>query len=246
MKPLPILAVFLLGLSLVRGAIIDNLPNAMAQGGMIHIDVTFLDQASGTFASSLEFAGAVVPDLKPLSLYMPGDTINPSRPWYSLMDPTQQASMFSSRWGFRVDTDNSDNLPLGNSIGLRMISSSPNLGAYFYNTSGAGTFQPVFLTPGANHDYVLWNGTMWHPYFTMPANTPFGSTVSATFEFFLADTDATGNVDWTTTAGAVPGYSIGSQTITWAAIPEPGSIGMFVLGMALLAFSRRKAFRSAN
>jgi hypothetical protein len=226
--------------STARAVILDNLPNAMMQGGMVHIDVTFLDDASGTFASTLEFGGVVVPDMKPISLWMPGDTVNPSRPWYSLIDPTRNASMFSSRWGLRVDTDSSDILPPGRSIGIRMTSSTPNLGAYFYNTSGAGTFQPVFLTPGATHDYVLWNGLMWHPYFAMPANTPAGSPVSATFEFFLADQDAAGFVDWTTTANALAGYSIGSQTITWTAIPEPGSAGLLAAGLLLMHTVRKK------
>jgi hypothetical protein len=87
---------------------------------------------------------------------------------------------------------------------------------------------------------------MWHPYFTMPANSPYGSTVSATFEFFLADQDAVGFVDWTSTANAVAGYSIGTQTLTWTAIPEPGSVGMFLTGGFLLMLAYRKKRRGQS
>jgi len=220
-------------------AVLDTLPTAMQQGGMIHIDVVFKDQNPGTFSSSLEFGGSVVPDLKPFSIWRPGDSVNPLKPWFDEIDPTQSAMQFSSRWGFRIDTDNSDPRPSGTSLGLRMLSSTSGLGAYFYSASGNGTFQPVFLTTGAPHDYVLWSGAMWHPYFTMPAGTPYGTPVSATFEFFLADTANVGDVDWTTTASAESGYSLGTQTITWTAIPEPSALAMLVAaGAAGMIFLR--------
>lgn len=223
------------------GAVLDTLPSAMGQGGMVHIDVVFKNTANGTFSSSLEFGGSVVPDMKPLSDWSPGNTVNPVKPWYATIDPTQEAQWFSSRWGFRIDTDNSDLVPAGTALGIRMTSSTPNLGAYFYNTSGSGTWQPVFLTINSPHDYVLWSGAMWHPYFTMPSTTPYGSTVSATFEFFLANATNSGNVDWTTVAGYEPGYSIGTQTITWNAIPEPGTAVLFLAAASgWFIVSRRK------
>lgn len=226
----------------LRAAVLTSLPSAMAQGGMVHIDVVFLDQASGTFSSSLEFGGAVVPEMKPLTLWSPGNTIDPSKAYYDEIDPTQGAMQFSSRWGFRIDTDNSDLRPAGTSLAIRMTSSTSGLGAYFYNNTGIGTFQPVFLTAGSTHDYVLWSGAMWHPYFTMPSSTAYGTSVSATFEFFLADTTAIGDVDYTTLASAQPGYSVGTQTITWTAIPEPGTLGLVGCGLAIAAacFLRRR------
>lgn len=216
-----------------RAAVLTTLPNAIAQDGMVHIDVVFQDQPTAAFSSSLEFGGSVVPELKPLSLWSPGNTIDPTKPWFDEIDPSQSAMQFGSRWGFRIDTDNSDFRPVGTSLAIRMISSTPGLGAYFYNSSGAGTFQPVFLTAGSLHDYVLWSGAMWHPYFTMPAATAYGTSVSATFEFFLANTTLTGDIDYTTTAGYAAGYSVGSQTITWTAIPEPRTLGLTCCGLAL-------------
>lgn len=224
-----------------RAAVLTALPNAMAQGGMVHIDVVFTGNATGTFTSSLEFGGSVVPDMKPLTLWSPGDTIDPAKAYYDEIDPTQAAMLFSSRWGFRLDTDNSVPLPSGTSLGIRMVSATAGLGAYFYNNTGNGTFQPVFLTSGSPHDYVLWSGAMWHPYFTMPSGTPFGTTVNATFEFFLANTTNSGNVDWTTLAGYQPGYSVGTQVITWTVVPEPGVAGLLVLAglMAGIRLRRR-------
>ncbi len=234
--------VFLFGLP-SRAAVLDALPNAMAQGGMVHIDVVFTGNMSASFTSTLEFGGSVVPPMKPLTLWSPGDTINPSKAYYDEIDPTQSAMMFSSRWGFRLDTDNSVPVPTGTSLGIRMTSCTPGLGAYFYNSVGSGTFQPVFLTTAAPHDYVLWSGTMWHPYFTMPNTTPHGTTINATFEFFLANQTNSGNVDWTTTAGYEPGYTVGTQTITWTAIPEPSVMGLFIGASMALAVVRLRRGR---
>jgi len=224
--------------------VLDTLPNPTQQvtapPGMIHIDVVFKNQPAGTFFSSLEFGGAIVPDLKPLTDYVPGATINPVKPWYDTIDPMQDAQWFSSRWGFRIDGDNSDDLPSGTSLGIRMISASPGLSTFFYNTSGSGTWQSVFLTANSPHDYVLWSGMMWHPYFTVPSHTPYGSTISATFEFFLANAINSGNVDWTTVGSNVPGYSTFQQAITWTAIPEPNAIVLLCVAVGVGLLWRRR------
>ena len=219
-------------------AILTTIPSAMTQGGMIHINVTFLDQASGTFSSNVE---AGTPQMKPLALWSPGNNFDAMSPWYMTLDPTQEARQYSNRFGFLVDTGASSLIPSGKSLGIRMLSSTAGLGAYFYNTSGAGTFAPVFLTPGAAHDYVLWTGTMWHAVFTMPASTAYGTSVTAGFEFFLADTAAASGVDFTTTASAAAGYSTTTQSVSWTAIPEPSTWALLlVAGVAAAVLRRRK------
>ncbi|MCX6971610.1 MAG: PEP-CTERM sorting domain-containing protein [Verrucomicrobia bacterium] len=220
-----------------QAAILTTIPSAMTQGGMIHINVTFLDQASGTFSSNVESG---TPQMKPLALWSPGNNFDAMSPWYMTLDPTQEARQYSNRFGFLVDTGASSLIPGGKSLGIRMLSSMPGLGAYFYNTSGNGTFAPVFLTSGSAHDYVLWNGTMWHTVFTMPASTPYGTPVSATFEFFLADSAAGSAVDYTTTASAAAGYSTTTQTVSWTAIPEPSAWVLLLSAGVVAAVLRRR------
>ncbi|MEI8387490.1 MAG: PEP-CTERM sorting domain-containing protein [Verrucomicrobiota bacterium] len=230
----------LAALAQARSAVLTTIPSAMTQGGMLHVNVTFLDQASGTFSSNVESG---TPQMKPLALWSPGNNFDVLSPWYMALDPTQDARQYSNRFGFLVDTGASSLIPSGKSLGIRMLSSTAGLGAYFYNSSGAGTFAPVFQTPGAGHDYVLWNGTMWHAVFTMPASTPYGTPVSANFEFFLADTTAAGAVDYTTAASAAAGYSTTTQTVSWTAIPEPSTWAL-LLGAAAAGFAvlrRRKS-----
>ncbi|MCX7869406.1 MAG: PEP-CTERM sorting domain-containing protein, partial [Terrimicrobiaceae bacterium] len=88
-------------------------------------------------------------------------------------------------------------------------------------------------------DYVLWSGAMWHPVFVMPAGTPHGTSVNATFQMFLADAVHSGNVDWTTTASPVAGYETQTFTLSWTAVPEPASGLLVLAGCAALAWRSR-------
>ncbi len=231
-------------------AVVQTIPGPpgmpMIQGSMVHINVTFTTTSNSTGGFSVVL-DAPVPEMKPMSLWSPGNTFDPADPWYDELDPTQGAKQFSGRFGFVLDGA-SDAIPLGSSIGIRLLSSTTDLGTYFYrSTEGSELFAPVFLTSGAPHDYVLWNAAMWHPVFTMPATTPYGTTVQAAFEFFLADqVPVTGSVDYTTTANAVAGYSVGTTTLTWTAIPEPSTAGLALLGLGALSMFRRRPGRLLN
>lgn len=220
--------------------IIQQLPTPMQQGGMVHAMVTFTDQATGTFSVNLDPG---IPEMRSLQNWsgFAANTFDPSDPWYSALDPSQENRLFSSRYGFMVDTSSSDLLPTGTSIGIRMTNrSTPGLNAYFYN-SGTPTFDPVFLS-SASHDYVLWNGNMWHTVFTAP-NTASGS-ITADFEIFLADAVGAGAVDYNTTASAVSGYDTVSTTFTFNAVPEPSSVILLLLGIGFLAQTRRHIRRA--
>lgn len=179
--------------------------------------------------------------MRSLNSWSPGSTFDPTAPWFDALDPSQEARLFGSRWGFRVVVEESDFLPSGTSIGIRMLNSTPGLESYFYSAAGAGTFTPVFLS-SSSHDYVLWNGTMWHPVFTMPNNTPENFTVTAEFEFFLADQPSSG-VNPSTLADSVPGYATSSIAFSWQAIPEPSAALLALLAIPLWMLRRRPATR---
>jgi len=223
---------------LLHAVILDKLPGPpgmpMTQGSMLHINILFTDSFTNTFEITLDPG---VPLIQPLSAWSPGNTLDPMDPWYSALDPAQDAAWFSGRYGFLLDVGGSDELPEGNSIGIRVLSGSPGLETYFYRFTDPKTFESV-LEPA--HDYVLWSGVMWHPVFVIPANTSYGSTVTANFEVFLADKLNDGFVDYNTSALPVPGYDTGSFSLTWTAIPEPSSTLLLLAGAGLIAWKKHR------
>jgi hypothetical protein len=221
---------FLLACALpLRAADLTALPSPMAQGGMIHVDVTFQDVLSNSFSVS---TGEGTPLLKPLSLWAPGDDFLPADPWYHALSPSVQGLPFNSQYGFLINSE-SDFTPLGTSIGIRLLSATPGLQAHFYRGTDPKAFTPVF-TP--SHDYVLWTGNMWHPVFTATGAGEY----EATFQFFLANASAASVVDFATTAEAVPGYATADVTLRFTAVPEPSTFLLLAAGLGLLLWRLRR------
>jgi hypothetical protein len=110
----------------IHAAVLSDLPGPMSQGGMIHLYTTFTNSETGTFFVAFDVPHSPL-EMKPLDLWSPGDTLDPVHPWYSELDPTQGAGMFNSRYGFWVNAAQSDLLPAGLSIGVRLVSSTPGL-----------------------------------------------------------------------------------------------------------------------
>jgi hypothetical protein len=214
----------------LRAANLTSIPSPMAQGGMIHVYVSFQNVLTNSFNVSTD---AGTPQLKPLSLWAPGDNFLPADPWYSALSPSAQGQPFNSQYGFLIDSGTSDFPPAGASIGIRLLSATPGLQAHFYRATDPKSFTPVFVPA---HDYVLWTGNMWHPVFTAPG----AGNYEATFQFFLANASGASVADFTTTASAVPGYSTAAVTLQFSAVPEPSSLVLLAGGLGVLWWRLRR------
>ena len=190
----------------VAGAIVSvsaaTLTTVPMQGGMVMVMLSY-NAGSGML---MAMAPMDVPQLTPLLVSNPGDGFNPTDPWYDCLDPSRQGLAFSRRFGFTMDV-NSDALPAGTTIWIRMLSSSPGLGAYRYRSTAPKAWEPIFGTAGSTNA-LQWDGSMFHPGFAAPPGT---GTNTATFEASLLNT-ATGQ--------PVPGADTGPFTFNWTAVPD--------------------------
>jgi hypothetical protein len=171
------------------------------------------------------------PLLAPLTEYSPGDSFAPGAAWYSLLNPAPggAGALFSSRFGF---SSMSVTLPGDRALGIRLVSVSSGLMESWNYVEGETFFDEVFTGSG---DQVLWDGGMWHNYFTLPDNAAPGN-YSASFEVFVANasfTGGTGHANYTTNAlGATRDNSYNTVTISysWQAVPEPSAACLLILG----------------
>lgn len=197
--------------SLVMAALAILTPSATAQpldavpmqGGMVMPMVGYHAEHGHAHVMSDD---SIVPILTPLLVSNPGTGFAATDPWFDLLDPTRQGLAFSRRYGFMMDAD-SDPLPEGTSFWIRMLSSSPQLGAYRYRNTDPKSFEPIFGTAGSSNA-LAWDGLMFHPCFTAPAGT---NLYSARFEVFLKNT-ATGD--------EVAGSTSGPFDLYWTALPD--------------------------
>ncbi|MCX7869721.1 MAG: hypothetical protein N2322_07190, partial [Terrimicrobiaceae bacterium] len=96
MKILSLILLSLAGASgVLHSAILDKLPGPpgmpMTQGSMLHINVVFTNNATGTFNVTLDPG---TPLIAPLTYWSPGNTLDSVDPWYLTLDPTQGAGLF--------------------------------------------------------------------------------------------------------------------------------------------------------
>lgn len=262
-------ATLAVGLPATAGEI-SAIPSPMAQGGMVMptFSITNADNAanptSGTLAVSFS---PTVPLVQSLEEWSPGSWFASTAAWRAdLGSPegvggTPQANAgaggrFSSRYGFQFSGDGTTTafIPTGKSLGIRMTSrSSPLLEAYNYATTG-NVWDPVFTAVSpASGSQVLWDATMWHTVFVLPASAP-GGTYTADFEVFVANEAFNGSgtpkaqYDAAALAAAAdPNFTPASVTYTWtvSAVPEPATIGLVsIAGLAALPFLRRRARRT--
>lgn len=172
------------------------------------------------------------PLLASLGHWSPGDTFDPGAAWYGPLDPVGgQNDLFNNQYGFTF----MGSVPTGKALGLRVVSvSSPDLEFWNY-VNNQNRFDEVL----ADGSQVLWNGSMWHNYVTLP-DTAAPGIYTATFEVFIADATfsaGTGFVDYTALAQAAPqdmAYSTVQITYTWQVVPEPSAALLGLTGLAAL------------
>ena len=147
-----------------------------------------------------------VPQLTPLLASNPGDSFDPSDPWFNALDPSRQGASFSRRYGFMMDSG-SDFLPANSQIWIRKLAGPADLKFYRYSESAPRALTPVFGTDGTTNA-LFWNGMMFHPVVSGPPGT---NGYTATFEAFLVDT---------TTGEEVQNSSSGPLIFNWTNVSD--------------------------
>jgi hypothetical protein len=244
-----------------HAALITSLPGPDDQGGMIMPMVT-ITATSGTDANptggsvNISFNPSAVPVLKTTQEWTPGDWYADDSAWRADLGspagiggtPAGNAGngdLFNNQYGFTFMTMNNmmmANLPTGNALAIRLDSISSASMKSFNYSSAANRWDQVF---NGVDSQVLWNGSMWHNYFTLPASAPAG-TYTATFEVFVADAEFTGTTGFaqydSTALAATRNSNFTSAFVTYQfnVVPEPASGLLLSAGIATLALRRRR------
>lgn len=259
-------AAFAAILPLARGGEISAVPGPDSQGGMIMpmISITGFDDLNNpTFGTvSIMFMPPNTPVLRSLQEWSPGDWFAAGANWRPDIGspagvggtPPENAGngdLFNNQYGFMF-TDMGGMRPSaealnvnGMSMAIKLVSlSSPDLESYNY-VNNQNLWDQVFP---AEDSQVLWNGNMWHNFFTLPSSASAG-TYTAEFEIFVADTPFTGTTGWAqydaaaASAVANPNFTSANLTYTFEVVPEPSTaalLGLALVGASLLVAGRRR------
>ncbi len=131
-----------------------------------------------------------IPQLTPLVDSHPNVSFSPDDPWFQSLDPSTHGMAFNRQYGFAVDGE-SDPLPAGSGIWIRMVGGNPNLKVFRYRSSEPKAWQPMFGIDGSE-TLFQWGLTMFHPAFSTPPNT---GAVSAEFEAIMVNLDTGESLD---------------------------------------------------
>ena len=265
-KHLLFIAALAASLHPARGGEITAVPGPDDQGGMIMpmVSITGFDNlnnpTNGTV--SIMFSPTNVPVLRSLQEWSPGNWFAAGANWRpDLGSPegvggTPSASagngdLFNNQYGFMFTTSGGTRPSIASltannmSMAIKLTSlSSPSLESYNY-VNNQNRWDQVFP---ATNSQVLWNGNMWHNYFTLPSSAPVG-TYTAQFEIFVANTPFTGTTGWAqydataAAATANPNFTPGSLTYTFEVVPEPSTTALLALGVAGAAWFAAKRRR---
>ena len=268
LRSIPLLASLLICLpSLAHAAEITAIPGPDDQGGMLMPMVTItgadnnMNPTSGII--SVSFSGGS-PVLQSLQQWSPGSWFTDTAAWRADLGspsgiggtPALNAgagALFNNQYGFMfmaMPMMGAANLPAGKSLAIKLTSvSSPSLESYNYGNA-ANRWDQVFASVD---DQVLWSGSMWHNYFTLPADAAPG-VYTASFSIFIADVPFTGTTGFAQYDSAAlnavrnPNFTAANVDYSWTvtAVPEPSSFTLFG-GVGALAFAclRRRRSKAA-
>lgn len=247
--------------ALAQATLVLSVPGPHDQGGMIMpmISITATaGPASNPTAGiiNVNFGPHTPPVLRPHQEWWPNTWFDTTAAWRPFIgSPTGvggtpapnsgAGEIYNNQYGFMFMSNpmmGMANIPAGQSLGIRLTAiSSPNLKSYNY-LNAPNIWDEVWS--GGVGTHVLWNGTMWHNYYTMPANTPAG-TYTATYEIFIASTPFTGNTgpaQYDAAALAAlqnPNFQTATLTYTFTVIPEPGLAALLAVVLALVILVRK-------
>jgi hypothetical protein len=261
MKASPALLSILALAANAHAALITSLPGPDDQGGMIMPMVT-ITATSGMAANptggtvNISFSPPYAPVLKTTQEWTPGSWYADTAAWRTDLGspsgiggtPLENAGngdRFNNQYGFMFMSMGNmmmANVPTGNSLAIRLDSiSSASLQSFNYGNA-ANRWDQVF--DGVNSQ-VLWNGSMWHNYFTLPDTAPAGN-YSATFEVFVATTEFTGTTGFAQydsaalSASKNTNFNSAFVTYNFSVIPEPTSGILLGAGIGSLLLRRRR------
>jgi hypothetical protein len=214
------------------GAVLTQAPSPMTQNspagnGMSHIDVGWND-ISSILTTHVAFQPV---DLKPLSVWQPTSTFDPTSPWYSALDPSQGAGLFNSQYGWLADSASLPASLLGSRFLVDVVPGSATTGLEIYRSSYSGgtqIFEPILGTDGSAASFQ-WTGSMLHPMIVMPSGSSGAAAV--TFRFTITDGSYVPRVE----------YAPVDATVTFNAIPEPSLALLALPGVAAMLIRRRRS-----
>lgn len=245
---------------------ISSVPGPDDQGGML-MPMVSITATSGPASNptagtiNVSFNPASVPVLRPLTEWSPGNWFAETASWRSDLSPVEgsvlempsanagNGDLFNNQYGFMFMSNpmmGMANVPEGNSLAIRLDSiNTLELQSFNYG-NGDNRWDQVFDSVGSQ---VLWNGTMWHNYFTMPASAEPG-TYTAVFEIFIASTPFTGTTGYAqydaAALDALKNTNFTSVFVTYdfVVIPEPSTVALLLAAGLFAVWTRRKTRHS--
>ena len=204
-----------------------------------------------------------IPVLSDLQTWSPGNWFADTAAWRPALGsplgiggtPAANAGsgdLFNNQYGFMFmgsGTMMMAYVPAGKALGIELVSiSSADLQSFNYVNS-QNRWDEVWDT--GIDSQLLWNGSMWHNYYTLPSSAAPGE-YTATYRIFMANqafTAGTGFVDYSAAAKAAtadPNFTPANVTYKWTVVPEPRTGALAVLGVVAATAAARLRKRRSN